>query len=115
MLINVLAKSRDHIAVAFDLAHGTFRPDWPSPIQGQSVRDTFRVPWAALLVREVVEALAIPTVSAPGYEADDVIATLASEAVAEGIDVLFVTADRDALQLVGGHVTVLMTRRGSAT
>ena len=54
-------------------------------------------------------------VSAPGYEADDVIATLATEAVEEGMDVLVVTGDRDALQFVGDHVTVLMTRRASVT
>ncbi len=51
-------------------------------------------------------------VSAAGFEADDVIATLATQAEAEGMDVLIVTGDRDALQLVDDEVTVLMTRRG---
>ena len=51
-------------------------------------------------------------VSAPGFEADDVIATLATQAEREGMDVLIVTGDRDALQLVDDAVTVLMTRRG---
>ena len=60
----------------------------------------------------MLDALAIPMVSAAGFEADDVIATLAAEAVDEGMDVLVVTGDRDALQLVGDQVTVLMTRRG---
>src|SRR4029079_12038683 len=46
------------------------------------------------------------------YEADDVIATLATQGETEGMDVLVVTGDRDALQLVDDHVTVLMTRRG---
>ncbi|NIR40113.1 MAG: DNA polymerase I, partial [Actinobacteria bacterium] len=47
-----------------------------------------------------------------GYEADDVIATVAERAVADGWDVLLVTGDRDAFQLVGDHVKVLYTRRG---
>ena len=47
----------------------------------------------------MLDALGIPT-SAPGFEADDVIATLATQAEAEGMDVLIVTGDRDALQLV---------------
>ncbi len=51
-------------------------------------------------------------VSAAGFEADDVIATLATQAEAEGMDVLIVTGDRDAIQLVDPDVTVLMTRRG---
>ncbi len=48
----------------------------------------------------------------PGYEADDIIATLASQAVDADMDVFIVTGDRDVLQLVNPHVTALMTRRG---
>src|SRR5205814_4593414 len=65
------------------------------------------------LVRQVVETLAIPTVELPGYEADDCIATLATKADAEGHDVIIVTGDRDAYQLVHDpHVKVLYNRRG---
>src|SRR2546430_12779519 len=55
---------------------------------------------------------ALPILSAPGYEADDLIATLATQAAAEDMDVLIVTGDRDVLQLVSDRVTALMTRRG---
>ena len=113
MLINVLRdETPTHVAVAFDLAQRTFRHETFADYKANrsETPDAFRGQLS--LVREVLEALAIPMVSAPGYEADDVIATLASEAVAEGMDVLVVTGDRDALQLVGEHVTVLMTRRG---
>ena len=59
----------------------------------------------------MLDALGIRRLSVPGYEADDIIATLATEAAGE-MDVLIVTGDRDALQLVTDDVTVLYTMRG---
>src|SRR5690606_18109530 len=64
------------------------------------------------LIYELLDVLHIPRLSKAGFEADDLIATLATRASAEGMDVLIVTGDRDALQLVDDDVTVLMTRRG---
>src|SRR5205814_3532079 len=65
------------------------------------------------LVRQVVETLAIPTVELAGFEADDIIATLATEARDRGDDVIVVTGDRDAYQLVEDpHIKVLYNRRG---
>src|SRR6202043_1228123 len=65
------------------------------------------------LVRQVVEALRIPVVELAGFEADDIIATLATEARDRGEDVIIVTGDRDAYQLVEDpHVRVLYNRRG---
>ena len=65
------------------------------------------------LIREVLDALQIPTLEIEGVEADDVIATLATRAAAEGIDVIVVTGDRDAYQLVEDpHLKVLYNRRG---
>jgi DNA polymerase I len=113
MLINVLRDERpSHIAVAFDRGEPTFRHEqWveykanrretPADFKGQ-----------LSLIFEVLDALGIPRLSVPGYEADDVIATLATQAADSGMNVLIVTGDRDALQLVSDDVTVLMTRRG---
>src|SRR5204863_10735 len=64
------------------------------------------------LIFEVLDALGIQRLSVPGYEADDIIATLTTEAEQAGLDVLIVTGDRDVLQLVDEHTTALMTRRG---
>jgi DNA polymerase-1 len=64
------------------------------------------------LVQEVLGALRIPTVELAGYEADDVIATLACQARDEGWDVLICSGDRDSFQLVGDRVTVLYPRKG---
>lgn len=64
------------------------------------------------LMREVLEALRVPVVELEGYEADDLLATLARRATEAGRRVVIVTGDRDCLQLVNDRVTVLMTRRG---
>jgi DNA polymerase-1 len=113
MLINVLRDEHPtHVAVAFDLSGPTFRheayadykatrSETPSDFRGQ-----------VSLIREVLEALRIPTVQAAGYEADDAIATLACQARDQDMDVLIVTGDRDAYQLVDDRITVLMTRKG---
>jgi len=113
MLINVLRDEQPtHMAVAFDESQPTFRhaayadykagrSETPTDFRGQ-----------VSLIREVLAALAVPTVTAPGYEADDVIATLATQAERVGMDVLVVTGDRDTYQLVNDRVTVLMTRKG---
>ena len=60
----------------------------------------------------MLDALGIRHLSAPGYEADDIIATLATQASAAGDDVLIVTGDRDTFQLIDDHVTVLYNSRG---
>ena len=65
-------------------------------------------PWA----REVVEALGIPIIEVPTFEADDVIGTLAVKAEAAGLDVIILTGDLDTLQLVTEHVRVYASRRG---
>jgi DNA polymerase I len=113
MLINILRDEQPtHVAVAFDVGRVTFRSEMYAEYKaGRSETPTdFR--GQVSLIKEVLEALAIPTVEAEGYEADDVIATLATQGEQEGMDVLIVTGDRDALQLVNSKVTVLMTRRG---
>jgi DNA polymerase I len=113
MLINILRdEAPTHVAVAFDVGRQTFRSEMYSEYKaGRSETPTdFR--GQVSLIKEVLEALAVPTVEAEGFEADDVIATLATQAETDDMDVLVVTGDRDALQLVDGKVTVLMTRRG---
>ncbi len=113
MLINVLRDEQPtHVAVAFDVGRQTFRSEmWTEYKAGRSETPTdFR--GQVSLIKEVLEALAVPMVTAEGFEADDVIATLATQAEAEGMDVLVVTGDRDTLQLVDDKVTVLMTRKG---
>ncbi len=113
MLINVLRDEKPtHVAVAFDRGEPTFRHEqWVEyKANRRETPEDFRSQLS--LIFEVLDALGIRRLSAPGYEADDLIATLATQGAAEGMDVLIVTGDRDALQLVSDRVTVLMTRRG---
>jgi DNA polymerase-1 len=113
MLINVLRDEQPtHLAVAFDLSGPTFRHEQFAEYKANRSETPTDFRGQLSLIREVLQALAIPMVTADGFEADDVIATLATRAERAGMDVLVVTGDRDALQLVDEHVTVLMTRRG---
>ena len=113
MLINVLRDEKPtHLAVAFDRGEPTFRHEQYVEYKAnrRETPEDFRSQLS--LIFEVLDALGIRRLSAPGYEADDLIATLATQAAAEDMDVLIVTGDRDVLQLVSDRVTALMTRRG---
>ena len=113
MLINAMRDEKpSHMAVAFDVSAPTFRhEEYADYKAGRSETPTdFR--GQVSLIKEVLQALAVPMVEVPGFEADDVIATLASQAGDADMDVLIVTGDRDTYQLVNERVTVLMTRRG---
>jgi DNA polymerase-1 len=113
MLINLLRDEEPtHIGVAFDVSRKTFRSDTYADYKAgrQDTPDDFR--GQVTLIREVLDALRIRSLAVENYEADDVIATLTSEATAAGMTVLICTGDRDALQLVNSDVTVLYPRRG---
>src|SRR5258705_12434902 len=113
MLINVLRDEQPtHVAVAFDRSEPTFRHEqWVEyKANRRETPADFRNQLS--LIFEVLDALGIQRLSVPGYEADDIIATLATQAEQAGFDVLIVTGDRDVLQLVDERTTALMTRRG---
>ena len=114
MLINLLKDHQpDSIVIAFDRPEPTFRHEIVPTYKGNrdEAPDILRQQMG--LVRQVVDVLRLPTVEAPGYEADDVIATLATRARDAGDDVLIVTGDRDAYQLVEDpHVRVIYNKRG---
>ena len=114
MLINLM---RDHghrrMAVAFDRPEPTFRHERIETYKANrdEAPDILRQQMG--LVRQVVETLGIPVLELPGYEADDIIATLATQGRDAGLDVIVVTGDRDTYQLVEDpHVKVLYNRRG---
>src|SRR5579859_1994095 len=101
MLINLLKDHQpDLLAVAFDRPEPTFRHSLVSDYKAGRAETPDILRQQMGLVRQVVETMRIPMVEAPGYEADDVIATLATEARDRGEDVIVVTGDRDAYQLV---------------
>jgi DNA polymerase-1 len=113
MLINVLRDERPtHVAVAFDRSEPTFRHEQYVEYKANRRETPADFRGQLTLIFEVLDALGIRRLSLAGYEADDIIATLATQGAADGMGVLIVTGDRDALQLVTDDVTVLMTRRG---
>jgi DNA polymerase-1 len=113
MLINVLRDEQPtHMAVTFDISRSNFRHDTYADYKATRSETPSDFKGQVSLVREVLDALRVPIVCAEGYEADDVIATLATQAAADGMDVLIVTGDRDAFQLVSERVTVLYNSRG---
>lgn len=113
MLINVLRdEDPSHVAVAFDVSRATFRSEEYAEYKaGRSATpDAFagQIP----LLQEVLDALNISHVQLEGYEADDIIATLATQGREAGMEVLICSGDRDTLQLVGERTTVLYPKKG---
>src|SRR5271166_1111667 len=113
MLINLLRdESPTHVAAAFDVSRQTFRSErYPEyKANRSSTPDEFH--GQIDVTKEVLAPLGITVLAEPGFEADDLIATLATQAEREGYRVLVVTGDRDSLQLVSDDVTVLYPRKG---
>ncbi len=113
MLANLLRDEQPtHVGVAFDVGRTTFRTERYAAYK--ATRDVTPPEFVGQvpLIKEILATLRIPTVERENYEADDVIATLVTRAVAAGMSVLVCTGDRDALQLVSDDVTVLYPRKG---
>ena len=115
MLINLLRDEKPtHVAVAFDVSRATFRVEAYAEYKAGRSKTPDDFSGQMSLIREVLGALRIPILTADGYEADDVIATVTTLAQAQEppLPVLIATGDRDALQLVNDDVTVLYPKRG---
>lgn len=114
MLLSIV---RDHqpgaLAVAFDLPGGTFRDDLVEEYKGGRAETPDDLLPQFDMIKQLVEVLAIPIVSKPRFEADDVLATLATSARDVGRSSVVVTGDRDCFQLVEDpYIRVLYNRRG---
>ena len=108
MFLGLLKKEEPtHVAVAFDVSRFSFRtrvyPDYKAT-RGETPSEFIgQVP----LLQEALHAMGVPTITKEDYEADDILATLATRGATAGMDVLVVSGDRDTLQLVNDRVTVL--------
>ena len=113
MLINSLRDEKPtHVAVAFDVSRQTFRSEAFPEYKATRAKTPDEFKGQVALIEEVLAALNIPVFKADGYEADDVIATITTKAEAAGFEVLIITGDRDAYQLVDDDVTVLYPKKG---
>ena len=113
MIVNLIAsESPTHIAVAFDVSRKTFRkelfPDYKAT--RSATHDEFRSQMSYLY--ELVTAMGIERFAIEGFEADDILATLSTEAEKEGFEVLICSGDRDSFQLVTKNITVLYPKKG---
>ncbi|MFZ2261828.1 MAG: 5'-3' exonuclease H3TH domain-containing protein, partial [Luteococcus japonicus] len=113
MLINLLRdEAPTHLAVAFDLSRVTFRTESYADYKATRSASPDEFKGQVALIQEVLGALEVPFVTKENYEADDIIATLSTQATAAGFETLVVSGDRDAMQLVNEHVTVLYPKKG---
>ncbi len=113
MLINLLAgEEPTHVVVAFDAGRTTFRTEQYS--EYKATRSETPEPFRGQvdLIVEVLDAMGIRHLTKEGFEADDIIATLTTQAAGDGWEVLVCSGDRDTFQLVGEDVTVLYPIRG---
>src|SRR3954470_15472299 len=113
MLINLLRdEAPTHVAVMFDVSRKTFRSEAFADYKANRSKSPDEFKGQVSLIEDVLATLSIPTMAKDGFEADDLIATVTTQAVAEGFKVAICTGDRDALQLVNDSVTVLYPVKG---
>ena len=113
MLINVLRDiDPTHVAVAFDVSRATFRSEAYEGYKATRAKTPDEFRGQVDLVRDVLTAMGIRYLEREGYEADDLIATLATQAEAAGLETAIITGDRDTFQLVSSATTVLYPRKG---
>ncbi|MFF0018908.1 DNA polymerase I [Streptomyces sp. NPDC005374] len=113
MLANTLRdEAPTHFAVAFDVSRKTWRSEEFTEYKANRSKTPDEFKGQVELIGEVLDAMQVSRFAVDGFEADDVIATLATQAEAAGFDVLIVTGDRDSFQLVSEHTTVLYPTKG---
>ncbi|NTW98409.1 MAG: DNA polymerase I [Geobacteraceae bacterium] len=113
MLLKLLKDyNPQHVAVVFDAGRTTFRTEMYPEYKANraAMPDDLRMQMEP--IREVVRAFSIPTLELQGYEADDIIGALAGRFAAQGGKVVVVTGDKDLMQIVTDHVTLLDTMKG---
>ncbi|PAU49001.1 DNA polymerase I [Streptomyces albireticuli] len=113
MLANTLRDEKpSHFAVAFDVSRKTWRSDEFPEYKATRSKTPDEFKGQVELIGELLDAMKVPRFAVDGFEADDVIATLATQAEAAGFHVSIVTGDRDSFQLVSDDVTVLYPTKG---
>ena len=99
-----------HIAVAFDPAGPTFRHEAFEQYKAQRQETPEDIRWAVPRIKHILQAMNVPVLEVPGYEADDVIGTIAHKAESDGFEVYMATPDKDCGQLVTEHIFMYRPR-----
>jgi len=113
MLNRVMKEEKpEYLVVAFDAGKKVFRHEIYENYKGSRKETPEALKLQFPVLKEVLAAMGIPQLEIKGYEADDLIGTLARQGSEAGFEVLIITGDRDSFQLIGPHTTVLYTKRG---
>lgn len=99
-----------HVGVAFDPAGGTFRHEAYEQYKAQRPETPEDIRKAVPVIKQLLEAMNIPVLEVPGFEADDVIGTLSKQGEEAGFEVYMATPDKDYGQLVSNHVFMYRPR-----
>ncbi len=112
MLFKLTERKPDYLVVAFDMHGPTFRHEQYEEYKAgrRETPDDLRLQFPVL--KELLKEMGIAVCETPKYEADDILGTFTKRCEKEGVDALLVTGDRDALQLIGEHTHVLLTKKG---
>lgn len=120
--LNIMLKILDeeqpqYLAVAFDVHHPTFRHELYSEYKGTRKGMPEELRQQVPVLKEVLTAMGIKILELPGYEADDILGTVAKRSEKEGLEVRLVSGDRDMLQLASDHICVRIpkTKKGTTT
>lgn len=116
MLLTLLRQEQpDHIAVIFDSKGPTFRKDlYPDYKANRAAMPDDLVPQIPI-IKDMVRAFNMPALELPGYEADDIIATLARRFADQGLEITVVTGDKDLMQIVDDRISLLDTMKGKVS
>lgn len=105
----------DHLAVAFDLKEPTFRHKQYAEYKGTRKPMPEELREQVPLMKEVLTAMGVPIMTMPGFEADDILGTLAKRNAAEGVEVSVISGDRDLLQLADTRIKIRIPRTSRGT
>jgi DNA polymerase-1 len=113
MLLTMIRQHQPtHVAVAFDLSTPTFRSEAYEEYKGGREKTPEEFKGQIGLIQRVMDVIGVPWMTVEGFEADDIIATIATQGEAEGAEVIVVSGDRDAFQLITDKVHVLYPKKG---
>lgn len=113
MLVKLIGELKpDRLVIAFDKGKKTFRNEMFSEYKATRKQTPSELSSQIPLLHELIDVFGIALIEEAGFEADDIIGTLATKAAQAGNEVIVVTGDRDALQLIGGNIKVMLTKKG---
>ncbi len=113
MLLKIIEQQQpNYIVVAFDKSRKTFRTELYTEYKAQRKATPDELVEQFPLAMQLLAALGITSIELDGFEADDIIGTIAKKAQVKGLESIIVTGDKDALQLIDDKITVFLTKKG---